>query len=127
MKFISSKAHGVLDYIVVVALFFAPIIFGFQAVGGAAVVVPMILGIILMIYSLLTQYELGVFKLIDFQYHLAIDILAAVFLAVSPFLFGFIDQAPNVWLPHILVGIAVVFVVFFSKPVPMQSNQKAAY
>ncbi|MNH50114.1 hypothetical protein D3C85_1125410 [compost metagenome] len=127
MKFISSKVHGILDYIVAVALFFAPIIFGFQSVGGAAVVIPMVLGILLAIYSLCTQYELGAFKLIDFQYHLAIDVLAAVFLAVSPFLFGFIDQPMNAWLPHILVGLAVVVVVMFSKPVPANSSQKAAF
>jgi hypothetical protein len=118
MKFISSKVHGILDYIVAVALFFAPIIFGFQSVGGAAVVIPMVLGVILAIYSLCTQYELGVLKLIDFQYHLAIDVIAAIFLAVSPFLFGFINQAPNAWLPHILVGVAIVLVVMFSRPVP---------
>lgn len=126
MKFISSKVHGILDYIVAAALFFAPVIFGFQAVGGAAVVVPMVLGIILLIYSLLTQYELGVFKLIDFQYHLAIDVLAAVFLAVSPFLFGFIDQAVNAWLPHILVGVVVVLVVMFSQPAPESQMRRAA-
>lgn len=126
MKFISSKVHGILDYIVAVALFFAPIIFGFQSVGGAAVVVPMVLGIALALYSLCTEYELGVLKLIDFQYHLAIDVIAALFLAVSPFLFGFINQAPNVWLPHILVGVAVVLVVMFSRPVPEGQMRNAA-
>lgn len=125
MKFISSKVHGILDYVVAVALFFAPVLFGFQSVGGAAVIVPMVLGIILAIYSLCTQYELGIFKVLDFQYHLAIDVLAAVFLAVSPFLFGFIDQAANAWLPHIIVGIAVILVVIFSKPVPASSPTAA--
>ena len=118
MKFIPSKIHGVLDYIVAAALFFAPIIFGFQSVGGAAVVVPMILGIILLIYSLFTQYELGVFKMIDFQYHLIIDMMAALFLAASPFLFDFANKTPNAWVPHIIVGVAVVLVVLFSRPVP---------
>ncbi|MNS86227.1 hypothetical protein D3C72_1201250 [compost metagenome] len=125
MKFISSKVHGILDYVVAVALFFAPVLFGFQSVGGAAVIVPMVLGIILAIYSLCTQYELGIFKVLDFQYHLAIDVLAAVFLAVSPFLFGFIDQAANAWLPHIIVGVAVILVVIFSKPVPASSPTAA--
>lgn len=125
MKFISSKVHGILDYVVAVALFFAPVLFGFQSVGGAAVIVPMVLGIILAIYSICTQYELGVFKVLDFQYHLAIDVLAAVFLAVSPFLFGFIDQAANAWLPHIIVGVAVILVVIFSKPVPASSPTAA--
>ena len=118
MKFISSKVHGVLDYLVAAALFFAPIIFGFHSIGGAAVVIPMVLGVLLALYSLCTRYELGVLKLIDFQSHLAIDVVAAIFLAASPFLFGFIDQAPNAWLPHILVGVAIVLVVMVSRPVP---------
>ncbi|MNL75822.1 hypothetical protein D3C87_2016920 [compost metagenome] len=63
--------------------------------------------------------------MLDFQYHLAIDVLAAVFLAVSPFLFGFIDQAANAWLPHIIVGVAVILVVIFSKPVPASSPTAA--
>lgn len=40
------------------------------------------LGIGLFIYSFLTRYERGVFKVISMPYHLAIDIVAAVFLAV---------------------------------------------
>lgn len=126
MKFISSRIHGVLDYIVAAALFFAPIIFGFQSVGGAAVLIPMTLGIVLLVYSLFTQYELGVFKMIDFQYHLVIDMVAALFLAASPFLFGFASEAPNAWVPHIVVGVAVVLVVLFSKPVPSSVLHKAA-
>jgi hypothetical protein len=107
-----------LDYIVAIALFFAPKIFGFENVGGAAVALPMILGVGLFVYSLLTKYELGVFKVLNFRYHLVIDIIASVLLILSPFLFGFINEAPNAWLPHIAVGIAVILVVIFTKPVP---------
>lgn len=127
MKFISSRVHGILDYIVAVALFFAPVIFGFQSVGGPAVIIPMVLGIILFLYSLFTKYELGVFKVINFQYHLFIDIIASLFLVLSPLLFGFINQPVNAWLPHVIVGIAVILVVLFTQPVPDQTNQKAAF
>lgn len=118
MKFIPSRIHGILDYVVAIALFFAPKIFGFEAVGGAAVAIPMVLGVGLFVYSLLTKYELGVFKVLNFRYHLVIDIIASVLLILSPFLFGFINEAPNAWVPHIVVGIAVILVVIFSKPVP---------
>jgi hypothetical protein len=117
-KFIPTKVHGILDYIVAVALFFAPVIFGFTEVGGPAVAIPMILGVGLLLYSLFTKYEWGVFKVIGMYYHLIFDIVASVFLALSPFLFGFADQAPNVWLPHVVVGITVIIVVIFSKTAP---------
>lgn len=120
LRFIPTKVHGVLDYVVAIALLLAPMIFGFQEVGGAAVVIPMVLGIGLFAYSLLTNYEWGVFKAIPMPVHLTFDIIASLFLALSPWLFGFADQAMNVWLPHVVVGIAVIIVVLCSKTQPEQ-------
>lgn len=115
MKCIPTKVHGILDYVVAIVLVLAPILFGFSEVGGAAVVVPTVLGIALFVYSLLTKYEWGVFKVLSMPYHLMIDMVAAIFLALSPFLFGFVNEAPNAWLPHVVVGIAVILVVLFSE------------
>ena len=115
MKFIPTKVHGILDYVVAVALIFAPMIFGFSEVGGAAVAIPVILGIGLFLYSLFTKYEWGAVKVLGMPYHLMIDFIAATLLAVSPFLFGFADEAPNAWVPHVVVGITVILVVLFSQ------------
>lgn len=117
-RFIPTKVHGVLDYIVAIALFFAPWIFGFSKVGGAAVIIPMILGVGLFLYSLFTKYEWGLIKVIGMPIHLLFDVVASVFLALSPFLFGFYTMALNVWLPHVLVGIVVIIVVIFTQPQP---------
>ena len=78
------------------------------------------MGIGLILYSLVTKYELGVpgIKFIPMPYHLIFDFIAAVLLAVSPFLFGFSSKPLNVWLPHLVVGIAVVLVVLVSKTHP---------
>ena len=115
IRFLPTKVHGALDYIVGLALIVAPNIFQFAEVGGPAVLVPRVLGAVLIVYSLITRYEWGVIKLISMPYHLMIDFLAALFLALSPFLFGFSSRAPNAWLPHVVVGIAVVLVVIVSK------------
>ena len=72
VQFITTKVHGVLDYVVVVVLVFAPMIFGFQELGGPAVVIPVVLGVGIFIYSFLTRYEWGVFKVISMPYHLAL-------------------------------------------------------
>jgi len=118
LQFIPTKVHGALDYIVAIALILAPMIFGFQSVGGAAVAIPMILGVGLFLYSLLTNYEWGVFKVINMRYHLVIDVLASSLLLLSPFLFGFANNALNVWLPHVIVGITVILVVICSQREP---------
>lgn len=117
-KFIPTKVHGALDYIVGLALIGAPWIFGFASVGGAAVVIPIVLGIGLILYSIFTKYEWGLVKVLGMPYHLIIDVVAAVFLALSPWIFGFYDEPLNVWLPHVVVGIAVILVVIFSQTQP---------
>lgn len=121
-RFIPTKVHGALDYIVAIALIFAPWIFGFSNVGGAAVVIPIVLGIGLFIYSLFTRYEWGLVKVLGMPYHLIIDLIAAAFLALSPFIFGFYHDAYNVWVPHVVVGIAVILVVIFSKAQPGRAD-----
>ena len=40
MRFIPTKVHAVLDYVVAIALILAPTIFMFEEVGGAAVIIP---------------------------------------------------------------------------------------
>jgi hypothetical protein len=118
MRFLPTKVHGALDYIVGIVLIFASSIFGFSDVGGAAVNIPRILGIVLIIYALFTNYEWGVWKVLPMYYHLWIDFLAAAFLALSPWLFGFSDEKNSAWLPHFVVGIVVILVVLVSQTSP---------
>ncbi|MFJ2533841.1 SPW repeat domain-containing protein [Microbacterium maritypicum] len=126
MRFIPTKVHGVLDYIVGVALIAAPWLFGFAGMGGAAVIIPIVLGIGLIVYSLFTKYEWGPFGFIPMPVHLVFDIVASLFLALSPWIFGFASEAPNVWLPHVVVGAAVIVVVLFSQPQPATTRGRAA-
>lgn len=107
---IDSRTHAIIDYVVGVLLILAPFIFGF-ATGGPAQMVPMILGAGIIVYSLLTRYEISIAKLIPYQVHLVIDILGGLLLLVSPWLFGFANE---IWWPHVLVGIAELGVVALS-------------
>ncbi len=125
-KFIPTKVHGALDYIVGIALILAPWLFGFSEVGGAAVVIPMVLGVGLILYSLFTKYEWGLIKVVGMPYHLVIDVLASLLLIASPFIFGFYDMDMwNVWVPHVVVGIAVILVVIFSQTQPADPALKS--
>ena len=108
MRFIPTKFHAPLDYIVGVALIAAPWIFQFSDVTAAAVV-SIVLGIGLIAYSLFTNYELGVWKVAPMAVHNLIDVVAGGFLAASPWIFGFADESASVWLPFVVVGLAAVF------------------
>lgn len=102
MKLISTKTHGVLDYLMGIFLIASPWIFGF-AYRNAAHYVPEVVGIVMLLMSVMTNYELGMIKVVSMRVHLTIDFLNGLFLAVSPWLFGFSDV---VYLPHLIIGIA---------------------
>ncbi len=126
-RFIPTKVHGVLDYVVGIALILAPWLFNFSEVGGAAVAIPVVLGIGLIVYSIFTKYEWGLVKVLSMPYHLIIDLLAAALLALSPFIFGFYDaNSWNVWVPHVVVGLAVILVVIFSQTQPTDDDVRVA-
>ena len=108
MKMISTFIHGVLDYVVGIALLLAPNLFGFAEVGGAAVLVPRIVGMLILGQALMTAYELGLLKLLAVKAHLMNDYVVGIFLAASPWIFGFSHRATNVWLPHLLVGLVIL-------------------
>ena len=108
MRFIPTKFHAPLDYIVGAALIAAPWILQFSE-HTAATIVPIVLGIGLIAYSLFTNYELGVWKVAPMAVHNLIDIAAGTLLAASPWIFGFADESANVWVPHLVVRLAAVF------------------
>lgn len=101
MRFLPTKVHGVLDYLMGVLLIAAPWIFGF-ARGGAETWVPVILGVGVIVYSLLTDYEWGLSRSISMGTHLTLDLFSGILLAASPWLFGFHEF---IYLPHLILGI----------------------
>lgn len=106
MQMIPTRVHGILDYLIGILLIIAPWLFGF-ANGGPAQWVPVLLGAFVILYSLLTDYELGAARMISMPVHLGLDIAGGLLLAVSPWLFGFATVI--VW-PHLLVGIVEIIV-----------------
>lgn len=114
MRFITTQAHGWIDYIVGVVLIIAPWLLGFAA-GGAETWTPVVLGAAVIIYSLLTDYELGAARIIPMNVHLGIDVVLGIVLAVSPWLFGY---AELVWVPHLLVGLVLIAAGVFTETRP---------
>jgi len=114
MKFISTKIHGMLDYTVGVLLIVSPWLFGFYD-QTAATYVPMALGAMALVYSMFTNYELGLIKLLPVPIHLLLDILSGIVLAASPWLFGFADI---VSLPHLILGIFEIVAAFMTESAP---------
>jgi hypothetical protein len=125
MRFIPTRVHAPLDYIVGAALIAAPWIFQFSE-HKAATVIPIVLGIGLIAYSLFTDYELGVWRAFPMSVHNLYDVGAGAFLAASPWIFGFADETANVWVPHLVVGLAAVGLGLLTKQRAGHAYRKAA-
>ncbi len=104
---ITSRMHGMLDYPAGLLLIVSPWLFGFSDEGTAATI-PVVIGALVLLQSLITDYELSVANVLPLKMHLSLDVVAGVFLALSPVLFGFADEGLNAWLPHVVFGLGLV-------------------
>ena len=103
-----------LDYIVGLLLIAAPWLFDFDR-GGAETWVPVVLGAGAILYSLFTDYELGISHRISMRTHLTLDLLSGIFLSASPWIFGFNEY---VYLPHLILGIAEIGASLMTRQYP---------
>lgn len=78
MKVIQPKAHGVLDYVVVVFLLLSPSLFGMD---GLLATFTYALGGIHFLLTIFTAYEPGLIKVIPFRLHGIIEFVVAIVLA----------------------------------------------
>jgi len=97
---IDSTLHGVTDYTVGTLLMTAfPKLAGIEGTESAAQI--RIAGAIHAGYSTLTDYPLGVIKVIPYKAHLAMDAVGAVALAATPFVTGQWTKGTKHWVPHV--------------------------
>jgi len=108
-----------MDYLIGVLLILAPWLFDFDR-GGAETWVPVILGAGVILYSLFTDYELGMVRRMAMPTHLMLDLGGGILLAASPWLFGFSDY---VWEPHLIVGLIEIGTSLMTRRVPDTGNR----
>jgi len=121
VRVIPTRAHGALDYLVGLVLIAAPWIFQFNDVESAKWTAIGV-GAAMIVSAAMTNYELGLVRLIPMHVHLVVDALLGIFLVASPWLLGFADEGTNAWLPHVLVGLAELVVVALSRPWPERDD-----
>lgn len=115
---LSTKIHGYLDYLIGLLLILLP--FHPEIPEGAASTLLVILGAGVILYSLITDYELGMLKILAMKTHLALDVMGGVLLAVSPWLFGFADEL--IW-PFVVLGLFEIGAgLLTSKKPPFAAN-----
>jgi hypothetical protein len=122
-RFIPTRTHAAIGYLAGVVLLFVPNIFGFSDNGGAAVMVPRIVGIITLLSESMADNGLSLMGLVPMRIHLIMDMGVALFLAVSPWLFGFHDQGTNAWLPLLIAGLTYFGVAAVTQTQPSRARR----
>lgn len=114
MRFIPTRIHGMLDYVVGSLMIASPWLFGFSDHEAATWTVVGV-GLLALVQSLMTDYETGVVRKIPMATHLMMDMVAGAFLAVSPWVLGF---AETVWVPHLVLGLIEIGTAMMTRTVP---------
>src|SRR3954447_12702368 len=116
MQLIPTRMHAAMDYLVGVLLIAAPWIFQYADETTAGTWISVVAGLAMIGMSLMTDYEGGVVRMVAMRVHLLADAVLGVFLAVSPWLFGFADEGANAWVPFIVIGVLEVGTAMATDP-----------
>jgi hypothetical protein len=117
LRIIPTKLHGILDYLFGILLIALPTLLGFSSQENETWVM-IVLGIVTILYSMVTRYECAFVSLISMRTHLWFDLISGILLIWSPWLLHF---AGRVYLPHVIVGAVEIVIVLLSDNQPVKS------
>ena len=107
-RIITPRVHGLLDYMSAIVLILAPSVLELNEVSPYAYWLSVIAGVILILYSLMTDYDFSIGMLIPLKTHLVIDFSAGVLFILWPFIFDFTGLALAYYL---VMGFGILLVV----------------
>jgi hypothetical protein len=97
---IDATLHGATDYTAGTTLMTVfPYLAGIEGTRAAKQI--RVAGAIHAGYSTITDYPLGVVKVLPYKTHLALDALGALALAATPFVTGQWREGRSQWVPHV--------------------------
>ena len=123
MRFISRSLHAWLDYPVALGLVTLPFLLGLGSQQPIALAISPIVGLAAFVLTLFTDHELGLFRVLPYRFHQAVDLAVGLLFLAIPFAFGLTGlDAAYYWIN----GAAVVAVIGLSAPEPMTERKIAS-
>ncbi|MEL6883836.1 MAG: hypothetical protein AAFP87_04960 [Pseudomonadota bacterium] len=113
MRFVTKTIHAWLDYPVALALIALPFLLGLGASHPLALVIAPIVGVAAFVLTVFTDHHLGLFRVLPYRLHLAVDLAVGVLFLALPLALGFTGLDAAFYLVN---GAAVVAVIGLSKP-----------
>ena len=110
MKVLAPRIHGIIDYASVVALALAPTLLGLQ---GASMQLAYALAVIHLVLTLLTDFPLGMAKVVPLRLHGWVEIVVGIALLVLPWVVAGTVDLGNVGRIFYCAFGAVLIAVWF--------------
>ena len=107
-RIISPGVHGILDYVSAIVLILVPGVLAFDEISPFAYWLSVIAGCVLILYSLMTDYEFSIGMFIPLRIHLVLDFSAGILFILWPFIFDFTGLAMAYYL---VMGFGILLVV----------------
>lgn len=105
MRFLPTMLHGILDYIVGLVTIGLPFVLGLQGSQRWTLIA---LGVAVIVYSALTDYEAGVVRYLRIRFHLLLDAVFGLAMLLTPWLLDFPLDAR--W-PNYVIGVLALILV----------------
>ena len=116
-RFVTRSVHAYLDYPVAVGLIAFPFLLGLGQSNPAALWLSVITGAAAFVLTLFTDHHLGLFRVLPYPVHMAVDLAVGLVFLAAPLVFGFAGiDALYYWIN----GAAVVAVISLHKPETQQ-------
>ena len=113
MRFMTKEFHAYLDYPVALGLMVMPFVLGLGAINEWAVWLSVATGFAALILTILTDHHLGIFRVLPYSLHLAVDFAVGLAFLAAPSLLGFTGlEAAYYWV----IGATVLVVVGLHSP-----------
>jgi uncharacterized membrane protein YjjP (DUF1212 family) len=122
-RFVTKTMHAYLDYPVAFVLMAGPFVLGLGGSHPLALWLSVVTGVAALLLTVLTDHHLGIFRVLPYPLHVAVDGMVGVAFLSIPLALGFsgIDLAY-----YLANGLAVMMVVSLSKPSPKECAQPMA-
>ncbi|MCA9261005.1 MAG: hypothetical protein KDA61_17440 [Planctomycetales bacterium] len=121
LRFITPTYHAYLDYPVAAGLIVSALATPLGRTNSAAMLLALGVGIAAFVLTTLTDHALGIWRVLPYWFHLAVDFIVGLTFVAAPSTLGF--RGFDAWF-FWLNGIAVLTVVALHRPQPETFDQQ---
>jgi hypothetical protein len=116
LRFITKSVHSIIDYPVAVSLMAMPFVLGLGASNPLALWLSVITGVAALVLTVFTDHQTGVFRVLPYAFHVAVDRLVGLTFLIAPFALGFTGVDAIYYWANAAAVLTVTFILNAPEP-----------